>query len=203
MKHTRGKKLPVSSSFRDSLGNELGWEVRAVEKVGLYVPGGKASYPSTVLMTVIPAKVAGVKEISIVTPCPNGEINPTVLAAASICGVDKIYRVGGAQAIAALAYGTGSVGKVDKVVGPGNIYVTIAKKLVFGAVDIVTRMQPLSLSELFRFLISMSLSTIALKHLSASGTFIRKKLASLGYTFIFSILFSPVNNLSLSPTTFL
>jgi len=136
------KKLPVSSSFRDSLGNELGWEVRAVEKVGLYVPGGKASYPSTVLMTAIPAMVAGVKEISIVTPCPNGEINPTVLTAASICGVDKIYKVGGAQAVAALAYGTGSVAKVDKIVGPGNIYVTIAKKLVFGAVDIDTLAGP-------------------------------------------------------------
>jgi len=136
------KKLPGSYSFKDSLGNELGWEVRAVDKAGLYVPGGKAAYPSTVLMTAIPAKVAGVKEISIVTPCPGGEINPAVLAAASICGVDKIYKVGGAQAIAALAYGTKSVDKVDIIAGPGNIYVTIAKKLVFGAIDIDTLAGP-------------------------------------------------------------
>ena len=136
------KKLPASYSYKDPLGNELGWEVRAIEKAGLYVPGGKAAYPSTVLMTAIPAKVAGVKDISIVTPCPNGEINPTVLAAASICGVDKIYKVGGAQAIAALAYGTSSVDKVDVIAGPGNIYVTIAKKLVFGAVGIDTLAGP-------------------------------------------------------------
>lgn len=136
------KKLPVSYSFKDQLGNELGWEVRAVEKAGLYVPGGKAAYPSTVLMTAIPAKVAGVKDISIVTPCPGGEINPAVLAAASICGINKIYKVGGAQAIAALAYGTKSIEKVDVIAGPGNIYVTIAKKLVYGAVDIDTLAGP-------------------------------------------------------------
>ena len=136
------KKLPKASSFKDELGNELGWEVRAVERAGIYVPGGKAIYPSTVLMTAIPASVAGVKEISIATPCPNGEINPVVLAAASICGVDRIYKVGGAQAIAALAYGTRSVNKVDKIVGPGNIYVTIAKKLVYGPVDIDTLAGP-------------------------------------------------------------
>ena len=136
------KKLPKSQSFKDDLGNELGWEVRAVEKAGLYVPGGKAAYPSTVLMTAIPARVAGVKEISIVTPCPNGEMNPAVLAAASICGVNKIYKVGGAQAIAALAYGSRSIEKVDVIAGPGNIYVTIAKKLVFGAVDIDTLAGP-------------------------------------------------------------
>jgi len=136
------KKLPRPQSFKDPLGNELGWEVRAVERAGLYVPGGKAAYPSTVLMTAIPAKVAGVKHISIVTPCPNGEINPTVLAAASICGVNKIYKVGGAQAIAALAYGTRSIEKVDVIAGPGNIYVTIAKKLVYGAVDIDTLAGP-------------------------------------------------------------
>lgn len=136
------KKLPVSYSFKDQLGNELGWEVRAVEKAGLYVPGGKAAYPSTVLMTSIPAKVAGVRDISIVTPCPGGELNPTVLAAASICGINKIYKVGGAQAIAALAYGTRSIEKVDVIAGPGNIYVTIAKKLVFGAVDIDTLAGP-------------------------------------------------------------
>ena len=130
------KKLPKNKKYLDSLGNELGWEIRPIENVGVYVPGGKASYPSTVLMTVIPAKVAGVKNISIVTPCPKGEVNDTVLAAASVAGVENIYKVGGAQSIAALAYGTESIPRVDKIVGPGNIYVAIAKKLVFGSVDI-------------------------------------------------------------------
>jgi len=130
------EKLPKGSTFKDELGNELGWLIRPIEKAGLYVPGGKAAYPSTVLMTAIPAKVAGVEELVLVTPCPRGKINPTVLVAARIAGVDAIYKVGGAQAVAALAYGTKSVPKVDKIVGPGNIYVTIAKKLVFGEVDI-------------------------------------------------------------------
>ena len=130
------KKLPQGKTFTDSMGNELGWVIRPIERVGIYVPGGKAAYPSTVLMTAIPARVAGVEEITLVTPCPNGEINPTVVVAASMAGVDAIYKVGGAQAVAALAYGTKSIAKVDKIVGPGNIYVTIAKKLVFGAVDI-------------------------------------------------------------------
>jgi len=130
------EKLPKEKTFTDSLGNELGWLIRPIERVGVYVPGGKASYPSTVLMTVIPAKVAGVEEVVLVTPCPRGEINPVVLVAAWVAGVDTIYKVGGAQAIAALAYGTESVPKVDKIVGPGNVYVTVAKKLVFGAVDI-------------------------------------------------------------------
>ena len=129
-------KIPKGSVYKDSLGNELGWLIRPIERVGLYVPGGKAAYPSTVLMTAIPAKVAGVQELVLVTPCPHGELNPTVLVAASIAGVDSIYKVGGAQAVAALAYGTESVPKVDKIVGPGNIFVTIAKKLVFGEVDI-------------------------------------------------------------------
>ncbi|MEM7007554.1 MAG: histidinol dehydrogenase [Thermodesulfobacteriota bacterium] len=129
-------KLPKGSMYKDALGNELGWLIRPIERAGLYVPGGKAAYPSTVLMTAIPAKVAGVKELVLVTPCPNGELNPTVLVAASIAGVDSIYKVGGAQAVSALAHGTESVPKVDKIVGPGNIYVTIAKKLVFGEVDI-------------------------------------------------------------------
>ncbi|TFG74791.1 MAG: histidinol dehydrogenase, partial [Thermodesulfobacteriales bacterium] len=129
-------KMPKGSMYKDKLGNELGWLIRPVERAGLYVPGGKAAYPSTVLMTAIPAKVAGVEELVLVTPCPNGELNPTVLVAASIAGVDSIYKVGGAQAISALAYGTESIPKVDKIVGPGNIYVTIAKKLVFGEVDI-------------------------------------------------------------------
>ncbi len=130
------RKLPKGMTFKDGLGNELGWLIRPIEKAGLYVPGGKAAYPSTVLMTAIPAKVAGVKELALVTPCPGGEINPTVLVAAQVAGVDSVYKVGGAQAVAALAYGTESVPKVDKIVGPGNIYVTIAKKLVFGVVDI-------------------------------------------------------------------
>jgi len=129
-------KLPKAGMYKDNLGNELGWLIRPIQRAGLYVPGGKAAYPSTVLMTAIPAKVAGVEELVLVTPCPNGELNPTVLVAASIAGVDSIYKVGGAQAVAALAYGTESVPKVDKIVGPGNIYVTIAKKLVFGQVDI-------------------------------------------------------------------
>lgn len=129
-------KLPSEITFRDTLGNELGWVIRPIERAGLYVPGGKAAYPSTVLMTAIPAKVAGVSELALVTPCPGGEINPAVLAAAEIAGVDAVYKVGGAQAVAALAYGTASVPRVDKIVGPGNIYVTIAKKLVFGEIDI-------------------------------------------------------------------
>ncbi len=129
-------KLPSENTFRDIMGNELGWIIRPIERAGLYVPGGKAAYPSTVLMTAIPAKVAGVSELALVTPCPGGEINPAVLAAAEIAGVDSVYKIGGAQAVAALAYGTESVPKVDKIVGPGNIYVTIAKKLVFGDVDI-------------------------------------------------------------------
>jgi histidinol dehydrogenase len=130
------KKLPREKFYSDTLGNELGWIMRPIERVGIYVPGGKASYPSTVLMTAIPAKVAGVKEVVLVTPCPEGELNPSVLVAASLAGVDGIFKVGGAQAVAALAYGTESIPKVDKIVGPGNIYVSIAKKLVFGEVDI-------------------------------------------------------------------
>jgi len=129
-------KLPQEKTFTDSLGNELGWLLRPLERVGVYVPGGKAAYPSTVLMTAIPAKVAGVEEVVLVSPCPHGEVNPVVLVAACMAGVDEIYKVGGAQAISALAYGTESIPKVDKIVGPGNIYVTVAKKLVFGEVDI-------------------------------------------------------------------
>jgi histidinol dehydrogenase len=130
------KKLPQEKTFTDSLGNELGWILRPIQRVGVYVPGGKAAYPSTVLMTVIPARVAGVEDVVLVTPCPNGEINPTVLVAAYMAGASAVYKVGGAQAIAALAFGTRSIPKVDKIVGPGNIYVAVAKKLVFGAVDI-------------------------------------------------------------------
>jgi len=118
-------------------GATVGQRVSALERVGIYVPGGTASYPSTVLMNAVPAKIAGVKEIIMVTPPGlNGKVNPYILAAASIAGVNKIYKVGGAQAVAALAFGTESIPKVDKIVGPGNIFVATAKKEVFGEVDI-------------------------------------------------------------------
>lgn len=132
----QGKKLPKPRTYRDALGNELGWLIRPIEKVGIYVPGGKASYPSTVLMTAIPARVAGASEISVVTPCSGERVNPEVLLACEIAGVSNVYKIGGAHAIAALAFGTRSIPKVDKIVGPGNIYVTIAKKLVYGFCDI-------------------------------------------------------------------
>jgi histidinol dehydrogenase len=122
--------------YTDEMGNELGQLVRPLDCVGVYAPGGKASYPSSVLMTVIPAKVAGVGEITLTAPFPGGELNETVLAAAAICGVDTFYTIGGAQAVAALAYGTQSVNAVDKIVGPGNIYVATAKQLVYGQVGI-------------------------------------------------------------------
>ncbi|MCD4688276.1 MAG: histidinol dehydrogenase, partial [Desulfuromonadaceae bacterium] len=114
----------------------LGQLVRPLDRVGIYVPGGKASYPSSVLMNALPAKVAGVGEVIMVVPMPGGEINPHVLAAARLAGVDRIFKVGGAQAVAALAFGTESVPRVDKITGPGNIYVATAKKQVFGQVDI-------------------------------------------------------------------
>lgn len=114
----------------------LGQMVRPLDRVGIYVPGGKAAYPSSVLMNAIPAKVAGVEEVIMVVPMPGGEVNSHVLAAAHIAGVDRIFKLGGAQAVAALAYGTESVPKVDKITGPGNIYVATAKQLVFGQVDI-------------------------------------------------------------------
>ncbi len=114
----------------------LGQLIRPLERIGAYVPGGKASYPSTVLMNIIPAQVAGVKEIVVTLPTPMGELNSTVCAALDILGIEEVYRVGGAQAIGALAYGTETIKKVDKIVGPGNIYVAMAKKLVFGIVDI-------------------------------------------------------------------
>lgn len=117
-------------------GSILGQIIRPLERVGVYVPGGLASYPSTVLMNVIPAQVAGVKEIVVVTPRPMGRLNPAVAAALDILKIKEVYAVGGAQAIAALAFGTETIRKVDKIVGPGNIYVAIAKKLVFGVVDI-------------------------------------------------------------------
>lgn len=125
-----------SWQYTEADGTVLGQKITAMEKVGIYVPGGKASYPSSVLMNAIPAKVAGVKQIIMVVPAPDGELNDLVLAAAKIAGVDQIYTIGGAQAIAALAYGTKSVPRVDKIVGPGNIYVATAKRLVFGVVGL-------------------------------------------------------------------
>jgi histidinol dehydrogenase len=131
--HSICKHKIDSSFFEDGLGRQ----VRPLEKIGLYVPGGTAAYPSTVLMTAIPAKVAGVKDISIVTPPKkDGAIPPSTLVAADLAGVNNVYKTGGAQAIAALAYGTETVPKVDKICGPGNIYVANAKKMVFGIVDI-------------------------------------------------------------------
>src|SRR5690606_19254956 len=123
-------------SFTDAHGNELGQQVTPLDRVGVYVPGGKAAYPSSVLMNVIPAKVAGVNEIIMVVPCPDGEYNQLVLAAAAIAGVDRVFSIGGAQAVAALAYGTDTIPGVDKIVGPGNKYVATAKRLVFGTVGI-------------------------------------------------------------------
>ncbi|HDY99859.1 MAG TPA: histidinol dehydrogenase [Nitrospirae bacterium] len=117
-------------------GITLGQIIRPVERVGVYVPGGKAAYPSTVLMNIIPAQVAGVKEIALCVPTPDGKMNPYVAAAIKLLGVKEVYRIGGAQAVAALAYGTETIKKVEKIVGPGNIYVAVAKKMVFGEVGI-------------------------------------------------------------------
>jgi len=129
--------VPQSWSMTDASGSRLGQEVRALRRVAVYVPGGRAAYPSTVLMTVVPARVAGVKEIVLVSPpARDKSLDPVVLAAARIAGVTEAYRVGGAQAIAALAYGTGTIRRVDKIVGPGNIYVALAKSQVFGDVGI-------------------------------------------------------------------
>ncbi len=130
------RQLPIDDRYTDGLGVELGWRWTAVELVGLYVPGGLACYPSSVLMNAIPAQVAGVPRIVMVVPAPAGELNPLVLAAAQLAGVDEIYRIGGAQAVAALAYGTESVRPVAKIVGPGNAYVAAAKRQVFGLVGI-------------------------------------------------------------------
>jgi len=130
------RQLPKDDRFTDALGVELGSRWTAVEAVGLYVPGGTAAYPSSVLMNAVPAKVAGVPRLAMVVPAPRGELNPLVLAAAKLSGVDEIFRIGGAQAIAALAYGTQSIAPVAKIVGPGNAYVAAAKRLVFGKVGI-------------------------------------------------------------------
>lgn len=130
------KQLSESWSYRDRDGTELGQRVTALDRVGIYVPGGKAAYPSSVIMNALPAEVAGVREIIMVVPTPGGERNDLVLAAAALCGVKRVFTIGGAQAVAALAYGTATVPAVDKVVGPGNAYVAAAKRRVFGVVGI-------------------------------------------------------------------
>ena len=129
-------QLQESWQYKQADGTVLGQQVTPLERVGLYVPGGKASYPSSVLMNCIPAKVAAVSEIVMAVPSPDGQLSPTVLAAAEIAGVDKVFTIGGAQAIAAMAFGTETVPKVDKIVGPGNIYVATAKRMVFGSVGL-------------------------------------------------------------------
>ncbi|MBT6674974.1 MAG: histidinol dehydrogenase, partial [Proteobacteria bacterium] len=130
------KQKMSSWEFKDDMGNSLGQRVIPIERAGVYVPGGKASYPSSVLMNVIPAKVAGVSEIIMVVPSPDGFVEDVVLAAAAIAGVDKVFTIGGAQAVAALAFGTETIPRVDKIVGPGNIFVAKAKAMLFGEVGI-------------------------------------------------------------------
>jgi histidinol dehydrogenase len=130
------RQLPADLDYRDSAGVQLGARWRAIAAVGLYVPGGTAAYPSSVLMNAIPAKVAGVERLVMVVPTPDGVLNPLVLAAAELAGIGEIYRVGGAQAVAALAHGTPTIAAVDKIVGPGNAYVAAAKRRVFGTVGI-------------------------------------------------------------------
>ena len=132
------RQRPADERHVDAAGVELGWRWTPLAAVGLYVPGGKAAYPSSVLMNAIPAAVAGVPRLAMTVPTPDGQLNPLVLAAAQLAGVHEIYRVGGAQAVAALAYGTESIAPVDKIVGPGNIYVAAAKRQVFGTVGIDT-----------------------------------------------------------------
>lgn len=129
-------QLPENKRYADDLGVELGWQWTAVDSAGIYVPGGTASYPSSVLMNAVPAKVAGVERIVMTVPAPDGRLNPLVLAAANLCGVDEIYRIGGAQAIAALAFGTETIRPVAKITGPGNAWVAAAKRQVFGTVGI-------------------------------------------------------------------
>jgi histidinol dehydrogenase len=130
------RQLPKDERFTDATGVELGWRWSAIESAGLYVPGGTAAYPSSVLMNAVPARVAGVGRLVMVVPAPDGRLNPLVLAAARLGGVSEIYRVGGAQAVAALAHGTATIAPVAKIVGPGNAYVAAAKRLVFGKVGI-------------------------------------------------------------------
>jgi histidinol dehydrogenase len=130
------QQMPADFNFVDQLGFELGNHWQAIQKLGVYVPGGSASYPSSVLMSVIPAQVAGVEEIVVCVPTNNSKINPAVLYACKFCGIDKVYKIGGAQAISALAFGTKKIPKVDKIVGPGNSYVALAKKQLYGEVGI-------------------------------------------------------------------
>ena len=130
------KQLQESWHYTEANGTQLGQKITPIKRAGLYVPGGKATYPSSVIMNAVPAKVAGVQELIMVSPTPNGEFNDMVLAAAKIAGVDRVFRIGGAQAIAALAYGTETIPAVDKITGPGNIFVATAKKQVFGRVGI-------------------------------------------------------------------
>lgn len=130
------RQMPRDDRFTDALGVEMGSRWTAIEAVGLYVPGGTAAYPSSVLMNAVPAKVAGCPRLVMVVPAPDGKLEPLVLAAAKLAGVDEVYRVGGAQAVAALAYGTETIAPVAKIVGPGNAYVAAAKRLVFGTVGI-------------------------------------------------------------------
>ncbi|MBU2941338.1 histidinol dehydrogenase [Shimia thalassica] len=130
------RQMPEDASWTDESGATLGWRWTPVSAAGLYVPGGLASYPSSVLMNAIPAKVAGVERLAIVVPTPDGQANPLVLLAARLAGVDEVYRIGGAQAVAALAYGTETIAPVDKITGPGNAFVAAAKRRVFGKVGI-------------------------------------------------------------------
>ncbi len=130
------RQMPEDAAWEDETGAKLGWRWTPVDAAGLYVPGGLATYPSSVLMNAVPAKVAGVGRLAMVVPTPGGALNPAVLAAAQIAGVDEIYRIGGAQAVAALAYGTETIAPVDKITGPGNAYVATAKRRVFGKVGI-------------------------------------------------------------------
>ena len=130
------RQIQQSWSYTEDNGTLLGQKVTPLDRVGLYVPGGKAAYPSSVLMNAVPAKVAGVQELIMVVPAPHGELNEMVLAAAYLAGVTRVFTIGGAQAVAAMAYGTESIPRVDKIVGPGNIYVATAKRMVFGQVDI-------------------------------------------------------------------
>ena len=126
------KQMPKNLSWKDELGIELGWVWKPIDRVGVYVPGGKASYPSSAIMNIVPAKVAGVNDIVLASPTPHGAFNPLNLYASKAMNINKIMRVGGAQAVAALAFGTETIEKVNKITGPGNEYVAEAKRLVFG-----------------------------------------------------------------------
>ena len=151
IKNYHQKQLPQDFSYRDEIDFELGNRWIAMQRIGVYVPGGTASYPSSVLMSVIPAVIAGVKEIIICTPCSNSKINPAIIYASQICGVKKIFKIGGAQAITAMAIGTQIIPKVDKIVGPGNAYVSLAKKQLYGEVGIDMIAGPTDLTIIVEF----------------------------------------------------